>query len=352
MADCDWEVPGLREYMKELEKKANDKKIPLKGIFELTPRCNFNCNMCYVHLTQEELELTGKRELTGQEWISLAQSARKAGMMELTLTGGEIFMHPDFNEIYDAISQMGFLIQIFSNGFLWTEDVMNYFAEKPPYAVRFTLYGASDETYERVCGIKNGFTKVMSSIRRLKEAGIPLYLAATITKENEKDLQKMVRLAYENGILLIHTSNLISPVRGASAKPKEHQLDLVLPPEEIRQSLRETGRYPRKPVSCIAETCGNYRKAFWITWEGNMQLCTFLSEPAIPVTSDTFLTAWQQLVTQVEQLRSPKECDGCRLADYCDRCPGTLYAEEKAGMKLADTICRRAEYQFEIYKKD
>ena len=56
--------------------------------------------------------------------------------------------------------------------------------------MRFTPYGASDESYQKVCGIPDGFTKVKRSVELLREAGIPLYLAATITKENENDLEQ------------------------------------------------------------------------------------------------------------------------------------------------------------------
>ena len=28
--------------------------LPVTGTFELTPRCNFNCNMCYVHQTEAQ----------------------------------------------------------------------------------------------------------------------------------------------------------------------------------------------------------------------------------------------------------------------------------------------------------
>lgn len=350
MSDCELELPGLKEYMRELRRKAYQDKIPLKGIFELTPRCNYNCNMCYVHLTQQQLSAYKGRELTGKEWIELAKAARDAGMIELTLTGGEVFLHPDFYEIYDAVSQMGFLIQIYSNGSLWDEKRIAYFAQKPPYVVRFTLYGASDETYEKVCGVKGGFTSVCHSIALVKKAGIPIYLTGTITKENAHDLEQMVQFAWESNIPFMHTSSLMNPVRGASSDPKAHQKEFQLPPEEIRKALRENVKtYPRKQKQCFVETCGNYRKAFWITWEGKMQLCTFLGEPAVSVLDKSFLDAWQQLLCDVEQLRQPSQCDSCYLAAYCDRCPGTVYTEEQSG-DLSATLCKKAQYQYEIYK--
>ena len=42
--------PRLSSY---LHAKACRTGTPLSGTFELTARCNFNCRMCYVHLTPE-----------------------------------------------------------------------------------------------------------------------------------------------------------------------------------------------------------------------------------------------------------------------------------------------------------
>lgn len=350
MADCELEMPGLKEYLKELREKAYENRIPLKGIFELTPRCNFNCNMCYVHLTQDEMASYGKRELSGRDWIALAEAAREAGMLELTLTGGELFLHPDFKEIYEAVSGMGFLIQIFSNGSLWDEKMVEWFQKFPPYAVRFTLYGASDQTYEKVCGVKGGFTRVRHAMDLLLKAGMPFYLTATITKENENDLDQMAELAYRYGIPFMHTSSLMNPVRGAVSRPKEHRAELRIPPEDVRKMLRENvKRYPREQKACLAETCGNYRKAFWITWEGKMQLCTFLSEPAVEVKPENFKPAWEELLMKVKWLKQPDKCGACGFKAFCDRCPGTLYTEMQSGV-LSDTLCERARLQYEIYK--
>ena len=42
--------PRLSTY---LHAKACRSGTPLAGNFELTPRCNFECRMCYVHLSAQ-----------------------------------------------------------------------------------------------------------------------------------------------------------------------------------------------------------------------------------------------------------------------------------------------------------
>lgn len=45
-----------RQIRKYLYLKAAKQHIPLSGSFELTPRCNMNCKMCYIRLSKQEQE--------------------------------------------------------------------------------------------------------------------------------------------------------------------------------------------------------------------------------------------------------------------------------------------------------
>lgn len=76
--------PRLSSY---LHAKACRAGTPLAGNFELTPRCNFNCKMCYVHLSEAEQKRRGA-ELSADEWLSIAETARSQGMLFCCLRAG------------------------------------------------------------------------------------------------------------------------------------------------------------------------------------------------------------------------------------------------------------------------
>ena len=79
-----------------LQAKAALAGIPILGTFELTPRCNFQCKMCYVRLTPAEMQHLG-RERTAEEWLSLGRTAFDAGMTFLLMTGRAPRLRPDFS---------------------------------------------------------------------------------------------------------------------------------------------------------------------------------------------------------------------------------------------------------------
>ena len=52
--------------------KARDRGVPISGTFELTPLCNLDCKMCYVHLRKEQMR--GAQLLSTEQWKSITVS--------------------------------------------------------------------------------------------------------------------------------------------------------------------------------------------------------------------------------------------------------------------------------------
>ena len=350
MYDCDNLQGNMDNFMQVLEQTAYRDCIPLEGNFELTARCNFNCNMCYVHLNEEQIKKQG-RELTNEEWLDIARQAKEAGMLYLTLTGGEVFARPKFKELYLALSEMGFLIRILSNGYLIDEKVMEWLREIPPYAMRFTLYGASNETYERVCGVKNGFDKVSRAIDLVTQANIPFFLVSTTVKENVDDLVKMRKFAQEKNIEFRATPSVVKAVRGATQEAQAHRLDILTGYSERIEQLKKSGAnrlygHIENPL----DVCGSYRKSFWLTWNGNLQLCSFMTQPAVSLIEySRFFEAWLLLLEQLGKIHMPSECNGCQYEGFCARCPGILAAECGDCSSVDDGFCNKAKRLYETY---
>lgn len=178
--------PRLSSY---LHARACRSGTPLAGNFELTARCNFNCKMCYVHLTAEEQQRRG-RELTADQWLAIAEEARSRGMLFLLLTGGEPLIRTDFRYLLTELKKMGLLVSVNSNGSLIDRDWLDFFRHEPPFRFNITLYGGSEETYERLCG-RPMFGRVTENIRALRQLGIGVKLNASMTPYNVADMEAM-----------------------------------------------------------------------------------------------------------------------------------------------------------------
>lgn len=336
-----------QHFAQNLLSESRIEKTPVSGTFELTPRCNLKCKMCYIRLTKEQMDLIG-RERTAEEWIKMGRQAADAGTLFLLLTGGEPFLRPDFREIYEALSEMGFLITIYSNGTLIDEQTVQWLAKTPPATIKITMYGASNDTYEKVCGISDGFDRMKSAVRLLKAAGINVYCGTTIIQENLHDAPLMEQVAKDLEVYIAHNPNVVGEVRGASWDAKPSRLSA----EQFGEFIKRDN--VRVEALCNTEgtfdsKCGKVNCGYWITWDGKMNVCVFLSKPSSYPFDSGFLPAWLTLNNAVLNIKEPEKCSGCRYKAFCYNCPGLLNAESGSYIETSDRICELAKVFYSQY---
>lgn len=346
--------------------KASRNGMPLSGTFELTPCCNMACKMCYVRKTKEEQEKIAPLR-TAKEWLELGKTAREQGMLYLLLTGGEPFLRPDFQEILSGLHRMGLLISINSNGTLIDEETVEWLKETPPVRINITLYGASDETYARLCGNPKGFTQTARAIRLLKEAGIQVKINCSVTPYNVDDLEGIYAFAREEGLLVQATSYMFPPLRRDTSMVGQN--DRFSPQEAAYQSacilaldlgedefLRRVSRdeslaFPQgieedcpeidgegDGIRCRAGKC-----SFWITWDGRMLPCGMFPEGnAQNVFQIGFEKAWKQVHEEALAIRLPAKCSGCTLRDQCKACAAMVMTESGNFHTVPEYRCKMA----------
>lgn len=331
----------LDPFYKAVWEKAFEDAIPISGTFELTPRCNFNCRMCYVHLPEEQISRYGT-QLNGKEWIHIAEQAKAAGTTWLCITGGEPLVHPEFELIWKELSHMGFFITLQTNASL-VRKYEKLFEEYPPRACKITLYGSNDEVYQNVCRVDKGFTRVDEGIRMLKEMKIPVELVSTIIRQNLDDVDNIIRYVGENRFRWIPNINVRTAGRGVDVD-MEHLR--IRPPEsgEEKESDRNVQEERSKawfdPERKPCTYCRDYRLGYWIVWNGYMRFCSFMNGPDLSVKDRPFEECWIKLVELQESLQWPQECKECEYAASCKKC-AALFDIADGSLKVRQEFCRR-----------
>lgn len=342
--------------------KAEMQKIPLSGTFELSPICNFNCKMCYVRQTPEQVKNHPRKMRTLEQWKMLADRAADAGMLYLLLTGGEPFLWPDFWELYEYVSKKGFVVSINSNGSLIDEKVIDKLKNMPPSRINITLYGASAETYKRLCGNPDGFSKVDRAITLLQEAGIQVKLNCSLTLDNVNDLEKIVAYAREHKLILEVATYMFPPLRkdpssiGKNKRfsPKEaaywqiRRYQLQYDRERFEQFLKDLSDGIENPLG-IEEGCydlvdGKVRcragsASFWATWDGYLLPCGMMMKPQIEMDDCNFSKAWEELVKATQQIRLSGICVKCKNQGICHACAAMALAENGEYGKIPEYLC-------------
>lgn len=335
----------LTEY---LHIKAARAGVPLNGTFELTPCCNMACKMCYVRLTKDQQQAAGPLK-TAEEWLALGRRAREQGMLYLLLTGGEPFLRPDFREILQGLHAMGLVLSVNSNGTLIDEETVVWLKRSPPSRMNITLYGASDETYGRLCGNPKGFAQTTRAIRLLREAGIAVKLNCSLTPDNAADAQGIFDFARREGLQIQATSYMFPPLRRDETKIGSN--DRFSPEDAAYQAARiarlvngderflEYLERGMPPIPTETEDCSNTGEgngircragkcSFWVTWKGMLLPCGMMPVNGAPnVFSEGFEQAWARVRDYAASIRLSPKCAACEARDDCRACAAMAYTE-------------------------
>ncbi len=347
-----------------LTKKAAVRHIPLSGTFELTPRCNLRCKMCYIRLDRQRMSLLG-RELTAEEWIHLARKAADAGMLYLTVTGGEPLLRDDFVEIYTALTRMGFILTLNTNACLINDPVYEVLKRYPPTNVLVTIYGAGPETYGKICGDPEAFPRAMQGLERLSGISTRLEVRTTFIKDNRKELEQIRTLANRYTDRFSINTEVFKPIRGAvseaercrltprqaislsEANFKYYEKSGRADPLSSHDPVQPGERLPPEILRCYAA-----KSIFWITWDGKMLPCGSFSEPYTLPFSEGFQQAWDRLPSLLKDASRPDECARCTIPrDLCKSCPANLQSETGSLSKRSAYICAMAKLRYGKVKK-
>ena len=179
-------------YEQFLEQKARKLGVPLTGSFELTPFCNLACKMCYVSL--EPSQYSPDKVLPVKTWERIMLQAHKAGMRNASLTGGECLTYPGFSELYMFLYNLGIHPGVLTNGVLVNDEILDLFVKYPPRMVQVTMYGSSDEAYERVTGHRV-FHIVYHHLEMMHRAEIPVKIAITPNEFMRDDVSALLETA-------------------------------------------------------------------------------------------------------------------------------------------------------------
>lgn len=338
--------------MADLRKQAYAKKIPLQATFELTPRCGFNCRMCYVHLPAERIPYVGDgRELTGDEWLEIGKQAAEMGILSLCITGGDPVFHPDFQKIWIGLSQMGFRMTLQTNAAYLTEELLELLDEYPPETVKITLYGSNDEVYREVCRVEQGFTRTDKGIHALMERGIDIQLVTTFIQHNQKDADNIAAYARKNHLRWHYSASCYPSLRGADSEADTCAIE-IWSEDHADKTSELWNNLPPSDDEIPAKRCSGYRTEFNISWDGNMRFCLFLNEPHISVVGNDISECWRKLLNYWENLRWPQECYTCEYKKQCKRCLAHLACFSGGLQKINETYCEKIKQMIDRKRKN
>lgn len=305
----------------KLLKYAFSNRVPLFATIELTGNCNFRCLHCYIP------EDARNSYMEYDDFKQIVDQLINRGCLYVTLTGGEVFMHPRFIDMYLYLIKRGISVQVFTNGSLISDKIINLFEKYKPRNIEITMYGYSECTYKLVTGV-SAFEKTKVAILKLLERNIHVTLKAFILKENMGDLDELIRFAKSKKLPFKSSALIIAP-KHSSALNHQIPYDMLSSIEQkitykkqTDNSWYEWNDLVRRTTETRLFNCGAGRISCWIKSDCKLRLCNFLDEIQADLKTDTFDNCWNFLRKYIElDFPTQSPCSICDNRNKCSICP-------------------------------
>lgn len=163
--------------------------------FNITRKCNKNCDYCYLDLTREDLPFDNIKEIF-----------RSIKVNTVTLTGGEPLIHPDIENIISFVSKKGYHIHLLTNGILLTGSTLDVIVKSG--AELFVTYNHPQKNIKK-------------NLKKAFQRGLEINLHHVLTYSSFESLEDICEdIPFAKSILLIYPTDLGS-----------HKLDMYSPDE-------------------------------------------------------------------------------------------------------------------------
>jgi radical SAM protein with 4Fe4S-binding SPASM domain len=356
-----------------LWREMKGKRSVMSFTLEITARCNNDCRHCYINLPAGD-KLAKQEELSFEEIKGIIDEAASMGAVWCLLTGGEPLLREDFFDIYLYLKRKGILTRVFTNAIPITEEHIRLFKKYPPRDVEVSVYGVTEETYERVTRKRGSFNAFMRGLNLLLEGGIKVRLKAMALRSNYHEIPEITRFCRERTKdyfrfdPLLHLRYDGDPVRNEEIKSER-----LSPAELVALERSDPERSQAMDKECDVFIvpnfahikcnhlfhCGAGKNSFTVSYNGIFRLCSSLWHPdcIYDLRKGSLADAWSNLVPRVLDMRSDRrefleKCRVCPIINLCLWCAAHAYLETGEMDVPVEYFCRVAHARAEALTKN
>jgi MoaA/NifB/PqqE/SkfB family radical SAM enzyme len=218
-------------------------RLPSGVVYEATMRCNLHCEFCYVG-TLLNIEGEWRQELSLDV---LRRAFPEHDGLQVSLTGGEIFMRKDILGVMDVFREKGYTCgYLTTNGTIINDERADALATLASQGflkhISVSIDGPN-ELHDKARGVAGTFERTAAGLRRLQEAArkrhAPLRVSVntTVAHETLDALSSMVDVASELGVDAIGLNHLMYST-----------------PEEVAETVRLLGAEDASAISTFVTT--------------------------------------------------------------------------------------------------
>jgi radical SAM protein with 4Fe4S-binding SPASM domain len=320
----------MTALIEEMSAKALELGVPLSAQLDLTYRCNERCVHCY-------LDHDDHGEMTTSEIKKLLDELASAGVLFLTLSGGEILVRKDFFEILEYARRLSFCVKLKTNAILIREAEAERLRSLDVDSIQVSIYSHRPEVHDAITKVHGSLKRSLDAIRFLKAQGLKVIVADVLMQQNTRDYPSVRALAVELGAEFTLDPTITPKIDGdrsiLSLNASSSTLQEVFRDQTLVANVDEFCA-PPEPASANdldGLPCSAGHTACYISPYGDVYPCVQFPLPSGNIRRQPFIDIWQHSAqlngVRSIRLRDLTSCSTCAHVSACTRCPGLAYME-------------------------
>jgi AdoMet-dependent heme synthase len=316
--------------LEEITAKALRLNVPLAVQLDITYRCNERCVHCY-------LDHHDHGEMTTSEILRLIEEMADAGVLTLTLSGGEIFLRKDLFEIVEHARRLTFCVKLKTNALLIGAREAARLRDLAVQEIQVSIYSHRPEVHDSITLVPGSLKRSLSAIRFLKAQDLKVVMANVLMRQNMSDYAAVKDLAEEIGV-----GFTLDPTITPMMDGNRSILSLGADADTLRDVFRDSvvvgdvDEFCAIPsdtgeVNLDSRPCSAGHTTCYVSPYGDVFPCVQFPLPTGNVRRERFVDIWRHS-SEMNEVRSIRlkdlpTCSSCSHAGACTRCPGLAYME-------------------------
>jgi radical SAM protein with 4Fe4S-binding SPASM domain len=206
--------------------------------WNLTNRCNLSCLHCY---NSSGPRADTENELSTSDALGLIDDLAGMGVPLILLSGGEPLLRHDFWELARYAATEKIKLALSTNGTLITPELAVRLKETGIEYAGISIDGADPRTHDRFRNLPGSFERAVQGILNCLDAGLKCGIRFTISRQNQHELEDVLRMARDRGVPRFCLYWLVPSGRGRKLADGAQ-----LTPEEARSALELLYQWARR----------------------------------------------------------------------------------------------------------
>lgn len=288
---------------------------------EVTEHCNLRCKHCYGGYGEKD-----PKTLTFGFIKSLMPELDKLNAHSVMLTGGEFFLHPDYNEIFALFKSRGYSLSLLTNGFL-SDKVKTFVNDNRDvsFILKVSLDGFED-THNFLRGNNHSYQKAFETLTFLKNCPhVKPYVSISLGKHNIdgiKNFHGFVKKEFGFST----TTDLMFPT-----EHNRHFQEMIFRPEDFDDlNCRYPEYFKNKTKGATksdknAPRCVAAREMATLSADKTLKICNNAVADRFHFGSlerSSLTELWEHPPAHIDCFRQERNCDiaACRQCQLYSRC--------------------------------